>query len=371
MKYKICHLTTVHNRYDPRIFYKECISLQRAGYDVSLIAADNESNVIKDGIKIINVGRKSQKRLYRVFISTFMVFKIARKLNADIYHFHDPELIPYMFILKIMGKKIIYDVHEDYFSSIRQKEYIPHILRLFISRIYFIVDRLFTKRFNIILAEKCYKYMYPDGVFVLNYPRAEHFNFERKNLGNKLIYTGNVTEKRGAFIYAEILKRIETVDIYLIGRCSKNLADKLFNIVNGSKRLVIKGVNSYIDYKVILESYRDESLLAGLILFPEEGAYKGREPTKIFEYMAAGLPVICSNFPAWENIVKEHNCGICVDPLNINEIVRVIYYLLDNPKEAKIMGENGRKAVFNKYNWALGEKALIGLYNKLLRFENN
>jgi len=103
---KIAHLTSVHSRYDPRIFYKECISLQRAGYDVSLIAADNESNVIKDGIKIINVGRKSQKRLYRVFISTFMVFKIARKLNADIYHFHDPELIPYMFILKIMGKKL-------------------------------------------------------------------------------------------------------------------------------------------------------------------------------------------------------------------------------------------------------------------------
>ena len=116
----------------------------------------------------------------------------------------------------------------------------------------------------------------------------------------------------------------------------------------------------------LLESYKKDTLLAGLILFPEECQYKDREPTKIFEYMAAGLPIICSNFPIWKNIVERNNCGICVDPLNSKEILDAINYISKNPDRAAIMGCNGREAVREIYNWAIEEKRFLVLYQKIL-----
>jgi len=367
-KQKVCHLTSVHNRYDPRIFYKECISLYNAGYDVTLIVADGKGNEEKNGIEIIDVEKKSANRFHRILITTFKVYRESKKNNAAIYHFHDPELIPFMFLLKLSGKKIIYDVHEDYIAAILYKEYVPKFLRIFISKIYSIFDNIAKKAFTIVSAEKCYRYHYPQGIQILNYPKIEHFDFKREKSGSTLIYTGNITIERGAFICAGILEHINSVNLYMIGKCSKDRAKELVNRTNNDNRLVIEGIGTHVNYDKILESYKKEDLLAGLILFPEEGQYKDREPTKIFEYMAAGIPIICSSFPTWENIVKDNNCGICVDPLNPKEIADAINYILDNPDQAKIMGNNGRNTVKKIYNWAIEEKKLIDLYYSLMNW---
>ncbi len=86
---------------------------------------------------------------------------------------------------------------------------------------------------------------------------------------------------------------------------------------------------------------------------------------KLFEFMAAGLPVICSDYRLWKEIVEGNNCGICVDPNDIEGIVKAICYILNNPDEAKKMGNNGRKAAVEKYNWGIQEKILLDLYKTL------
>ena len=87
----------------------------------------------------------------------------------------------------------------------------------------------------------------------------------------------------------------------------------------------------------------------------------------MFEYMSAGLPVIASNFPKWKNIIDETNCGICVNPLDPNEIAKAIEFFLTNPEKAKEMGQNGRKLIEKKYNWSIEEKKLNAFYSSLVQ----
>ena len=82
----------------------------------------------------------------------------------------------------------------------------------------------------------------------------------------------------------------------------------------------------------------------------------------MFEYMAAGIPVVASNFPLWKEIIEENKCGICVEPANVEQISDAVNYLLNNPEEAQRMGANGRKAVEEKYNWNNEAKTLLQLY---------
>jgi glycosyltransferase involved in cell wall biosynthesis len=104
----------------------------------------------------------------------------------------------------------------------------------------------------------------------------------------------------------------------------------------------------------------------GLVCLRPEPRYSIALPVKLFEYMAAGLPVIASNFPLWKEIVEGNECGMTVNPLDPKEIAGAIEYLLEHPALRRKMGENGRQAVLEKYNWETEGKKLLELYEELL-----
>ena len=89
------------------------------------------------------------------------------------------------------------------------------------------------------------------------------------------------------------------------------------------------------------------------------------QPIKMFEYMAAGLPFVASDFPLWKKIVDEEGCGICVEPSDAAAVSRVCSSLLDNPSLAQEMGKKGRQLVMQKYNWSVEEHKLLDLYKNL------
>lgn len=110
---------------------------------------------------------------------------------------------------------------------------------------------------------------------------------------------------------------------------------------------------------------------AGIVIYQPAKNHFESQPIKLFEFMAAGLPVVASNFTLWKQIVEGSGCGICVDPTDANAVRQSCLYLLDNPAEAEEMGKAGHRAVISQYNWTVEEKKLLKLYSDLTKEEDN
>ena len=368
---KVCMITTVHNPFDTRIFHKEAITLAKAGYEVTLIAPYEKDETV-DGINIV-VLKKPKNRISRILLLGWKAYKIALKQNADVYHFHDPEFLPWAKRLKNKsGTKVIYDVHEDYSTSIKQKRYIPFFLRKFVSKLFDYIEGYYSKYLIKILAEKYYQSRFPEGNTILNYPLLYNKTKKEKDYNLKLtsnykvIYTGNVSIDRGALIYSEIVKYIQNLHVYFVGKCNRKIAEQIYEKAENEKdRIHIDG-NGFIPFEKILSYYKKGEWIAALAIFPYSEHYYQKELTKIFEYMQAGIPIIASNFPTWVELIENNNCGICVNPNDSEKIKEAITYLINNSDKRKIMGMNGKKIVWEKYNWEIEGKKLVNLYKNIL-----
>jgi glycosyltransferase involved in cell wall biosynthesis len=380
---KIVHMTTVHHLYDTRIFHKQCKSLAKSGFDVTLIASqiDNRTAFEQDQIHIQLV-KKRKNRILRFLFSSWDVYRMARKIKGvKIFHFHDPELFFVGILLKSKGNRVIYDIHEDYETNISQKRYIPRTLKPMILKCFLTVERFVAKKFDIILAEKYYQERFPNGTTILNYPILQSEHKHSKPLHEeaqaddhkmKLIYTGNITEDRGAWFHASLPHLHPDIEVLLIGHCSPALAEKMTaNHDTGDSRLRIEGAGTYIPREQIDRAYQAENWLAGIALFPFTEHYARKELTKFFEYMYAEIPILCSNFPEWEQFIDIYQCGIVADPNDPKRMLEAIDYLATHPEIAKEMGRRGRKAVETELNWEAEAKKLIALYERLLTYNKS
>jgi len=365
---KVCILTSVHLPFDTRIFHKQAKSLVTAGYDVTLIAQHDKDEVV-DRIKIISLP-KAKNRFWRM-VGTWRVFKLAYGQRAEVYHFHDPELLPVGLFLKLLKRgKVIYDVHEDYPKEILTKYWLPSISRKPLSCLFNFIEKSASCRLDFIIAVT-------DGLraefkkgkraTVRNYPILEDIQPERRfELQNpSLIYAGSLTEIRGI---GEIVQAMEHVDpsknikLILCGTFSPESYEQKVRRLKGFEKV------EYVEWVKQEEVWLKLShATIGIVCFHPTLNHINSMPNKLFEYMAAGLPVIASNFPLWKEIIEGDNCGLTVNPLDPSEIARAIEYLLEHPDEARRMGENGRKAVIEKYNWETESKLLLRVYDDLLK----
>jgi len=368
---KICHLTSVHPRNDNRIFYKECLSLSRAFKKVILVVADGKGNDHIQNVKILDVGFFSS-RFARILLAGFKVFIVAIRQRAKIYHFHDPELIFWGFLLRLTGAKVIYDIHEDYVASIKQKEYLSNFIARFTALLFDYYERFFCLFFIKIIAEKYYSYRIKKALEILNYPRNVTFSLNKNELpdiltSNNLLYTGNITLDRGAINHVNILNYNLKVNLYMIGHISHSTYDKLMETVPYHRnRLFILGLNEFVSFETIMKYYNVNNWLAGLAIFPDTEHYNKKELTKFFEYMQSAIPVIYSAFDTWKALIDYPQMGIFVDPGNEDEINNAINYLIKNRKEWEKMSANCRYMGNTYFKWSTQESKLIELYNTIL-----
>ncbi|MEM2941747.1 MAG: glycosyltransferase family 4 protein [Thermoproteota archaeon] len=366
---KVCILTTVHPSFDTRIFHKEAKTLARSGYDVTLIAQHDRDEVV-DGVRII-VLSKPKNRFTRILGLSWQVFWLALRQRADLYHLHDPELLLIGLLLKLFTRaKVIYDVHEDVPQQILTKHWIPSLLRRPTAAIFNIVEKLIARWLDAIITATegiAENFQGFNVVVVHNYPDLAMFptSSPPQSLRDEriLIYVGEISYLRGAVEMIQALEYLNLpfdIQLELIGRFEPSELEKELRALPGYKR--VRFLGWLPPEEIYRRLFRAEIGLACLHPHP---SYVMALPVKLFEYMAAGLPVIVSNFPLWKEIVERNKCGLCVDPLNPKKIAEAIEYLLTHPNEAHKMGLSGRRAVEEKYNWGHEARILLDLYTKL------
>ncbi len=364
----VAHLTSAHQRNDTRIFLKMCSSLAILGYKVSLVVADEKSDEFKNGVSIFNVGPRSGGRLSRMTKTVAQVLKKAIELDCDIYHLHDPELIPAGLKLKKLGKKVIFDAHEDLPKQLLGKPYLIPPVKIALAKVFELFERWACSKFNMIIAatpsiHNKFLKINPNTVNINNFPLLDELantsNWMDKE--NEVVYVGGISKVRGIEEIISAMNYTDKVRLNLVGQFNeKALEEKVKNHKAWSKVNEFGFLNRDQVNDVLAKSK------AGLVTFLPLPNHIDSQPNKMFEYMSAGLPIIVSNFPLWREIVDDNQCGLCVDPISTIAIGDSIQYLIEHPKEAEQMGKNGRKAIEEKYNWSIEERKLFEAYRKLL-----
>lgn len=364
-------MSSVHYALDTRIFFKMCHALNNE-YDVSLIANHPQKETINN-IQITPF-KVFKNRRNRVFFSWILMFFKAIKINAKVYHFHDPELIPCGLLLRILGKKVIYDVHENIAEDIFDKPWIKYQKTSY--QIFNFFEKIAVKNFKIILAEKSYEKRYKtlnaNAVVIQNFCDLEFFEpFVKKEYHQtmNLFYIGIVLENRGILeiletVY-ELKKKGYPVHFHLVGELYSDLDQKIKKLEYFD---TIKDDVTFYGRLPLNKGYQlAERMDIGLcIIWPMKNSIESY-PTKIFEYMAVGLPIITSNFDLYKELVEENNCGICVNPKSTKEIFYAVETLYTNVQKSEQMVKNGKNAVKNKYDWESQKQVLIRLYDEILK----
>jgi glycosyltransferase involved in cell wall biosynthesis len=361
---KIVHLTSAHPRYDTRIFLKMCRSVAAHGHQVTLVVADGKGDEIREGVEIVDVGASSG-RLDRMTAAPGRVLQRARELAADIYHLHDPELLPIARGLRRGGARVVFDSHEDYPAAMFSKPYIPAPARPLAAAVFGLYERLVCRRLDGVIAATPFirdKFL-RQGVRCLdvnNYPMTDELASEVADgaRNNEVCYIGGIGAIRGIREVVDAMGRTRKgTRLSLGGPFESETTKAEVAALPGWAKVDHLGNLSRPQVRDVMGRS-----LAGIVTFLPLPNHVAAQPNKMFEYMSAGLPVIASNFPLWREIIEGNDCGLCVDPEDPADIAAAIDHLAGHPEDVLRMGANGRKAVLERYNWAVEEGKLLEFY---------
>lgn len=368
MTKKITHLTSAHTRFDIRVFYKECLSLAKIDtYRVTLVVADGNENIVENNVNIIDVG-KSKGRYNRFFKTTKLILEKAIELNSDIYHFHDPELIPIGLKLKKLGYTVVFDIHENTDLQILEREWIPFFLRKGISMIFRAYEMNACAKFDYIIVPQHAmhdKFSEINRVAVIaNFPSIKKTGAMQEKRYSKynLLYSGSITEARGLFNMLNLLVKLINIDskytITIAGDMSSDL------LVKAKKHKGWGNVNylGYLSQNDLKKIYMQCSI--GLIMFNNVGQYHMAYALKLFEYMQDGLTVIMPDFGDWLYFNNEYKVGYNIDVFNSKSIAQTIDSITED--QFKEYAIKNKSLVNERFSWESQEEKLYQLYEKLI-----
>lgn len=374
----ICIITSSHGRNDIRMFQKQTITLSKNGFNVIYVVADGKEDTTGDNYRITSFGISAKGKIDRLLHLSSRLLPKVHAIKADVYQICDPELITLGVMLKNRGCCVIFDSVEDwegYYAGM----YSGIIAKILSNGMTFALKR-YLNRFDLVLVmspniQKHLDVYAPGKVrIVSNYPITEGYSRQPQidkngylSNENQLIYCGSVYDFSEQETVVRALIATNTDSHYLIvGSIPEYRKPKLEELTKSNKLKLV----SWVQKDELIHLYRSST--CGVVLFDYTPVCCNKEgqmgSNKIFEYMLEGLPVICTDFELWKNlIIDKYKCGICVNPKSEQEISDAIKYLIENKEEAYEMGQRGRNAVLTEFNWESQAKKYIDIFKELLQ----
>jgi glycosyltransferase involved in cell wall biosynthesis len=304
--------------------------------------------------------------------TTGQVVRRAREEKADLYHLHDPELLPWARLMSSEGENVLYDMHESLPKQIMTKEWVPPALRGALSLCFRSIERVLLQNMAVVFAEASYSEDYPwlqKSATVLNFPRLDDFpdsdapRRSRPTVG----YIGRVAPERGSTVMVKAIDRLHErgleAHLECIGPVTPLHRKELVRSVPKDVRKFIR-FHGYVEPPDAWQTLR--ACHAGIAILKDSPNYRNSYPTKMFDYMALNLPVVASDVPLYSEVVEEEGCGICVDPDDPISLADALERLLTHQEEAVQMGRRGRALVEGRYNWASQQMVLREFYAEIL-----
>lgn len=360
---KVCHVTSVHELNDTRIFEKECSTLAEAGYETYLIG--NGENYINNGVFIKGVKNCYKGRIGRSLLYSKKLVDEALKLNCDIYHLHDPELLIYGNKIRKKGHKVIFDSHEDTPRQILDKHWIPLFARKLISYLYEKYEKRICRRIDavVVATEKIGDVFNSYGInatVIFNYPIENHMisSAVEKRSKNLLCFAGSLFIGNGIIQLIDVVCDLPNVRLKLAGPIQDEVKKHLE--LKKNDRIQYLGILSHQD---VAKLYMESTI--GVVADLPTGNNIDGLPIKMFEYMQFGLPILTTNFPLRKKMFEEYKCGVLIDPYNHLEYKKAVQSILLDEEFRKKCEFNGKIAVKNRYNWKSEANKLVCLYSEL------
>lgn len=363
---RVAHVTTAHQPTDNRIMRKECHSLAEAGIDICLVAVADQDETI-DGVKIRALPRRGN-RLMRMVLGPWDVWRMLRDIRPTLIHVHDPELIPMALVWRLRrGRRVIYDAHEDLPKQVMGKPYIHKHIRNTIAFFARALESAADRHLDTVVAATpsiARNFTCAPVTLVQNFPWLRDFPPPMPHdLGGELsvVYIGGITPERGAQEMIQGVKGSKHRPSLLLAGPASAAMEHLMNeeTENGVHYLGFKAADAMP--RILSQG------LAGLVILHPLPNYLESQPTKIFEYMAAGRPFVASNFESWKNLLGEFDCGLFIDPLEPQALSDALDFLIEHPASAQEMGRRGRRALETSFTFEKEAERLIQATLGLLR----
>lgn len=369
----IVHFTTVHPRDDSRIRSKQVATLARLyPGQVALYVQDGLGDEIdaKDGYRIVDTGPKL-RRIPRMVVGGWRMARSVARARPAIAHFHDPELLPWAVLLRATGIKVIYDAHEDMPEQIKHNPGLPRLAQKLLPPFVAVAEWLGARAIDGIVAPTTTitdRFPRRKTALVRNFPILEELHApDSKPMRERPLefaYVGYIADVRNIFGMIEAVARLPhpAARLRLVGSFAIAETEHRAKAMPEWKSVTFDG---WAPREGVARAMADAR--AGLVVLKPVAHEKLTLPIKLFEYMAAGLPVIASDFPVWREIVEGAGCGLLVDPLDVAEISAAMQWVIDHPDQAQAMGARGRRAVEDKFNWKGEAATLAAFYRERLQ----
>lgn len=367
-------MTSAHPADDPRIAHKEALSAALHGHEVYLVAPQSSARP-PEPVVLLAVNR-SQSRIARAVLGSAKSLLAARKTHADVYHLHDSELLLWVPLFRLITRgAVIFDSHESLPDQVMSKNWLPRWSRPVVSA----TSRLALRVLGAFCTGIVHAVPYTLGSFgkrpealVRNYPiLAEEAQpcsatpsaatpVQSETGALRAVYVGAISRIRGS----EEMIRL-CADLGPAHQFSLTLAGTVEPESHLEELRSLPGWQC-VDYRGRIDHAQIPEVLAqadvGLALLHPVPNYVVSYPTKVFEYIAAGLAVVASDFPFWRELFSEVETVVFVDPVDRAAVAKAVLELAEDSDERRAACARSRAYVIEHLNWAHEYDRLAELY---------